>query len=168
MFVPLGPLHLYVDLTDGVAVQPKVNVSALTVLLMAMAEPALDWDAGATLSAGAPVFRLHGRTLISDDREWNGYVAFGSIFISDIPASQLAGTFAHERAHVLQGDWLFLAWSDPLESWILKRVPLGSTLYRYADFNALAYGMHYGAYELFDVDHGDRLHEIEAFFLGGR
>jgi hypothetical protein len=55
-----------------------------------------------------------------------------------------------------------------MESWILKRVPLGSALYRYADLNALAYGMHYGAYDLFDVDHGDRLHEIEASFLGGR
>jgi hypothetical protein len=149
-------------------VQPKVNVSALTVLLSAMAEPALDWDAGATLSAGAPVFRLNGRTLISGGREWNGYVVFGSILISDIPASQLGGTFAHERAHVLQGDWLFLAWSDPMESWILKRVPLGSPLYRYADFNVLAYGMHYGAYALFDVDQGDRLHEIEASFLADR
>jgi len=168
MFVPLGPLHLYVDLTDGIAVQPKVNVSALTVLLSALAEPALDWDAGATLSAGAPVFQARGRRLISDDRAWGGYVAFGLIFLSDMPASQLAGTLAHERAHVLQGDWRFLAWSDPMESWILERVPLGSTLYKYADFNVVAGGLHHAVYALFDVEHGDRLHEIEANFLAGR
>jgi hypothetical protein len=77
-------------------------------------------------------------------------------------------TFPHERAHVLQGDWLFLAWSDPMESWILKRVPLGSTLLRYADINVLAVGLQSGAYELFDVDEGDRLNQIEANFLAGR
>ena len=168
MFVPLGPLHLYVDLADGIAVQPKVNVSALTVLLSALAEPALDWDAGATLSAGAPVFRLHGRTLISDGRGVGGFAESGSIFISEIPARQLAHVLAHERAHVLQSDWLFLAWSDPMESWILKRVPLGSTLYRYADFNVLAVRLRGHAYALFDVQYGDRLHEIEAEFLAGR
>jgi hypothetical protein len=97
-----------------------------------------------------------------------GFAGFGSIFLSDIPESQRAHTFAHERAHVLQIDWLFLAWSDPMESWILKRVPLGSTLYRYADFNVLAGALFGGAYELFDVDHGDRFHEIEAEFLAGR
>ena len=168
MFVPLGPLHLYVDLADGVAVQPKINVSALTVLLSALAEPAFDWDAGATLSAGAPVFRLHGRRLISDGREVDGYVGYGAIFLSDIRANLLPHVLAHERAHVLQGDWLFLAWSDPMESGILKRVPLGSTLYRYVDFDVLAGGMRLGAYELFDIDDGDRLHEIEAEFLAGR
>jgi hypothetical protein len=168
MFVPLGPLHLFVDLADGIAVQPKVNVSALTVLLSAMAEPALDWDAGATLSAGAPVFRVPGRRLISDGEEKGGFVAAGSIFLSDWPASQLPHLFAHERAHVLQGDWLFLAWGDPMESWILERVPFGSTLYRYVDFDVLAGGMRHGAYELFDIDDGDRLHEIEAEFLAGR
>jgi hypothetical protein len=168
MFVPLGPLHLYVDLADGITVQPKVNVSALTVLLSALAEPALDWDAGATLSAGAPVFRAHGRRMISDGRAVDGFAAYGSIFISEIPARRLAHVLAHERAHVLQADWLFLAWSDPMESWLLERVPLGSTLYRYADLNMLAVRLRWGAYALFDVEHGDRLHEIEAEFLAGR
>lgn len=168
MFVPLGPLHLYVDLADGIAVQPKVNVSALTVLLSAMAEPTLDWDSGATLSAGAPVFRLYGRRLISGGRVVAGFAESGSIFISEIPANQLAHVLAHERAHVLQSDWLFLAWGDPMESWILKRVPLGSTLNRYADFNVLAVRLRGNAYALFDVEHGDRLHEIEAEFLAGR
>jgi hypothetical protein len=168
MFVPLGPLHLYVDLTDGISVRPKVNVSGFTVLLSAMAEPALDWDAGATLSAGAPVFRVSDRSLIGENGPVDGYVRFGSIFVSDMRASQLPHVLAHERAHVLQGDWMFLAWSDPMESWILKRVPLGSTLYRYADINMLAAWMRGGAYVLFDVEYGDRLHEIEAEFLAGR
>jgi hypothetical protein len=168
LFVPLGPLHLYVDLADGVAVRPKVNLATLATLVAAVAEPVLEWDARATLSAGAPVFRAPGRGLISDGVTWRGYVAFGSIFLGELSSADMEPVFAHERAHVLQGDWLFLAWSDPMESWVLNRVPLGSTLHRYADFDLAARALHWGAYELFNVSDENRLHEIEAGFLAER
>jgi hypothetical protein len=168
LFVPLGPLHLYVDLADGVAVRPKVNLTALTMLLSAAAESRLEWDAAATLSAGAPVFRAHGRALISEDRIVNGYVSSGSIFLSDVSPADPTLVFAHERAHILQLDWLFLAWSDPMESWALNRVPLGSTAYRYVDIDFIAPWLLRSAYAMFDVGHDDRLHEIEANFLEHR
>jgi hypothetical protein len=56
LLFPLGPLHLYVHLSDGVTVRPKVNLRALITLISAAAHTELRWDAGATLSAGAPCF----------------------------------------------------------------------------------------------------------------
>lgn len=168
LFVPLGPLHLYIDHSDGLVMRPKVNVTALTGLLSAVAEPKLKWDAGATLSAGAPVFRVSDRMLVSDGRVLNGFVRAGSIFLSDIPPEHRARVFAHERAHVLQGDLIFLAWSEPLEGWIMGRVPRGPLMYRYADLGFAVPWLMSAAYDLLDVAQGDRFHEIEAHFLDDR
>jgi hypothetical protein len=165
LFVPLGPLHLYVDRAQGFAVRPKVNVSALTVLLSAVAEPRLHWDAGATFSAGAPVFRAPGRRLFSDGRTVNGYVRSSSIFISDIPSRPDASVLAHERVHILQGDWRFLTWSEPLEAWLMNGIPHGSTVYRYVDVDYAVPWLIWGMYHVLDVEHDERLHEIEANFL---
>jgi hypothetical protein len=168
LFVPLGPLHLYVDLADGVAVRPKVNVTALALLLSAAAEPQLEWDAAETLSAGAPVFRVRDRRLVNGDRAVGGYVRGGVIFVSDGPPERDARILAHERVHVLQGDWLFHTWSDPAESWLMNRVPLGGTMYRYLDLAIVAPVLGSAAYDLFDVSDRHRLYEIEAYFLDGR
>lgn len=168
LFVPLGPLHLYVDLADGVRVQPKVNLAALTVLLSAAAEPEFTWDAGASLSAGAPVFRAHTRTLRSDGTPVNGQVNAGSIFVGNVPDRFLPRILAHERVHVLQGDWMFLAWSEPAEAWLVDQVPLGNGVYRYVDIGITAPMVRAAVYDLFDVSYESKLHEIEADFLENR
>lgn len=168
LFVPLGPLNLYVDLSNGVAVRPKINVAALTVLVSAAAESELDWDAGATLSAGAPVFRAYDRALLRDGDIVNGYFFWGSVFVSNVAATDLPRVLAHERVHVLQSDWMFLTWSDPAEAWVLNRLPLGPAVHRYVDIGVTGAILHHGLYELFNVSHSNQLHEIEAHFLGGR
>jgi hypothetical protein len=169
LLFPLGPLHVYVQLSDGVGVRPKIDLPALVVLVAASAESKLNWDAAASLSAGAPVFRASGRQLINNGETKYGYVRFGSIFLSDLPSADLRSrVFAHERVHILQGDWLFQVWSDPAEARMLKRIPGGSTLYRYLDVNMFALLLREQFYETFRVSHGNRFHEIEADFFENR
>lgn len=168
LFVPLGPLHLYVDRADGISVRPKVNAAALTVLLSAVAEPRLHFDAGATLSAGAPVFRARGRAVIHGGEQRGGYVFGGSVFMSDVAPEHDARILAHERVHVLQYDRAFLAWSEPVEAWLMKRIPGGSTLYRYMDVAFVVPTVGGALYEVLDVSDENQIHEIEARFLGGR
>lgn len=168
MYVPLGPLNLYVDLRDGVAVQPKVNVAALAVLLSAAAEPQLDWNAAATLSAGAPVFRAReGRPLV-DGTVAGGFVSHGSIIVGNIDEQTMPGLMAHERVHVLQGDWLFLTWSEPVEAWVLQRIPVARSAYRFFDVGVVGVVAGSALLSAFDVQYRDRLYEIEASFLGDR
>ncbi|MEX2284429.1 MAG: hypothetical protein WEE89_18210 [Gemmatimonadota bacterium] len=169
LLFPLGPLHLYVQLSDGIAVRPKIDLTAFVTLISAAVQTELSWDAGASFSAGAPVFRATDRYLISGGRAVDGFMGSGSIFLSHLPSADfLAHVFAHERVHVLQSDWLFQVWSDPAESWILNRIPGGSTFYRYFDFNMLAKQSRTRFYQTFRVGYENRLHEIEAEFLGNR
>jgi hypothetical protein len=169
LLFPLGPLHLYVQFSDGIAVRPKIDLTAFITLISAAAQPELSWDAGASFSAGALVFRALDRQLMNGGKSVDGFVGGGSIFLSDLAsADYLAHVFAHERVHVLQGDWLFQVWSDPAESLILNNIPGGSTLYRYLDFNMLARQLRARFYQTFRVGYENRLHEIEAEFLGNR
>jgi hypothetical protein len=153
MFVPLGPLHLYLDLADGVSVQPKLNLAALVVLISAAAEPEFTLDAGASLSSGAPVFRAHDKPLRSGGKRVNGFFMPGSIFVSNVSALELPRVLAHERVHVLQGDWLFLALSEPAEAWVVSKIPLGSAAYRYVDIGGTAILFH-DAIEAFEIEAG--------------
>jgi hypothetical protein len=168
LFVPLGPLHLYIDRADGFAVRPKVNVAALTVLLSAVAEPRLHWDAGATFSAGAPVFRAPGRRVVNDGETRGGYARAGSMFISDMGPEHDPLILAHERVHVVQGDWLFLAWSEPVEAWLMSRIPGGAALYRYVDIAFVVPSVGGTLYDLLHISDANRLYEIEAYFLDSR
>lgn len=168
MYVPLGPLNLYVDLRDGIAVQPKVNVSAVVVLLSAAAEPQLEWDAAATLSSGAPVFRAREGKPLHDGEVVGGFVSHGSIFLGNIHQQALPRLEAHERVHVLQEDWLFLTWSEPAEAWVMQRIPFARSAYRFFDIGVAGSLAGSALLSVFDVDYGDRLYEIEASFLSDR
>jgi hypothetical protein len=59
-------------------------------------------------------------------------------------------------------------WSDPAESWILKRVPGGSTLYRYLDIDYVAAYTRSLLYQAINVRREKRFGEIEAGFLEHR
>ena len=168
MYVPLGPLNLYVDRRDGIAVQPKVNVAALVVLLSAAAEPQLDWDAAATLSAGAPVFRAREGRPIVDGMAVGGFVRHGSIVVGVTDERAMPRLMAHERVHVLQEDWLFLTFSEPAEAWVLQRIPVARSAYRFFDIGVAAFVAGDALMNVFDIEYADRLYELEASFLSDR
>ena len=136
VMLPIGPMHLYVERSAGVRVHAKVDAYTLGWMTYAALQPELRWDAGRSLSAGAPVFVVRDRLIVSgDDSEAAGLTVAGTILLSDIPGIDLSTNFAHERVHVLQNDQIFLLWTEPAEQWALRKVPGGRTIARYVDPN---------------------------------
>jgi hypothetical protein len=169
IFLPVGPVNLYVDRSGPSRVHAKLNLYSTAWIVTAALRPELEFDLGRSLSAGAPVFYAPGRRIVTHEgREANGMAVGGTILLSGMPSVGDESTFAHERVHVLQADYFFHTWSDPIEGWVARRTSVGSHLHRYLDlgvFTPLVIG---GIYRIGGVTHDDRPDEIEAEFLEHR
>jgi hypothetical protein len=76
---------------------------------------------------------------------------------------------AHERVHVLQGDFLLTAWSEPLTLALLRPVPGGRFLTRYAALDVLDWVVGTLNRIIYDSSDFSRFPtELEAEFLSGR
>jgi hypothetical protein len=168
LVLPVGPVRLYVRPAER-AVQPKLDALAFAWTIYGIAEPELSFDAGESLSAGAPVFLTDGKVLRSsnvDSTHAAGVTVSGVILLADVPAMGAAfraRAFAHERVHVLQGDHIFATWTDPLESWLLRDVPGSRQVGRWADL-----GVSTDVFRVFSLlfdDYDERPWEMEAAFL---
>lgn len=169
LFLPVGPLHIYLDRARPRPVQIKLDAVTVFSTMQAALQPELRFDAAASVSAGAPVFRAPRRRLIVGGDTVHGFVRGGTIFLSGIlPADRAQRTFPHERVHVLQNDFAFLAWSDPVERWLANRSPVGRILYRHIDVGLVGAAVPWAFYYLFGVESGSQLGEIEAYYLEGR
>jgi len=163
---PLGPVRLHVDRTREFRVQPRVSLHDLAWTVGFALRSGTEFDASASLSAGAPVFRSPLRRFRGPDGEGtDGVAVAGVIGLSDVPEERLRTVFPHERVHVLQNDFAFLVWSDPAESRLLSRHRWGEALYRWVDVGVTFPALRGGLYRAFDVEHGDQWAEIEAKFL---
>jgi hypothetical protein len=169
IFLPVGPVNLYVDRSGPSRVSAKLNLYSAAWVATAVLRPELDLDLGRSLSAGAPVFYAPGRRIVtSDGRQANGMAAGGTILLSGLPGPGDENTIAHERVHVLQADYFFHIWSDPVEGWAAHRTGIGSFLYRYLDVGVVTPLVIGGIYRVGGVTHDDRPDEIEAEFLEDR
>lgn len=133
-----GPLRVHVDRREGWHFRPTLDATATVTALYALAEPELKLDAGASLSAGAPVFRVEEKLLVGvfGDQEAAGLELGFNMFLSQIERfgpEYHRRVFAHERVHVLQGDFFFLAWSDPIIGHLAERIPGGARVRPYVD-----------------------------------
>lgn len=142
LVLPLGPVRLYVTPGQSPAVRARLDAVTAGRIAYGIWEERLDFDAELSLSAGAPVFRAPEALLKSrsesDSTAANGLEMAGVLFLADVEAygrKNFAKTFAHERVHVLQDDYVFLVWNDPAENWVLDRVPGGGMVGRFLDFN---------------------------------
>lgn len=138
LMVPLGPVRLYLRNGPGAGVSARADLHTLFWVVYGGLEPELRLDVGRSLSAGAPVFRAPGHKLVWPGREGaaSGFAPGGVVFLGEPSGNgDLESLFAHERIHVLQDDQLFLLAGDPLEGWILGRVPGGRIADRYVDLN---------------------------------
>ncbi|MGH7482838.1 MAG: hypothetical protein ACRELV_11835 [Longimicrobiales bacterium] len=164
LMVPLGPVRVYVDRAAG-TVRPKLDLVGVIAMAHIALQNETDFDAWASLSAGAPVFDVPGRALISDDGIVRGAEYTGTIMLSGVPDGG-GDTFAHERVHVLQDDFLFLLFGDPIESGLAGLTPWSDRLYDWVDFNVVGPALHRIGAEF--VSYGDRPGEVEATFLEDR
>jgi hypothetical protein len=171
--LPVGPVRLHVrtGTVAGTRVRASVDLHALFWTGYGVLEPSLRLDAGASLSAGAPVFRTHDQWIIwKDGRERvHGLALAGTVFLADLPYGEpgySAEVFAHERVHVIQNDQFFHTVGNPLETWLLGRVPGGRAISRILEPNFLLWAAAYpgGRTVLYE----QRPWELEAFFLAER
>lgn len=169
IFLPVGPLNLYVRPSRAPQARVKVNLTGLAVLSVGLLHPEYHFDPGSSLSSGAPVFRLADRKASFGDRQVEGFVIGGTIMLSAMEYEEKAArVLAHERIHVLQGDWLLHVWSDPVESWALDRVPRGAAIQRHLNIDIVAIGAREAVYGALRVEQKKRLYEREAYFLADR
>lgn len=135
--LPLGPARLY--LRDGATPQIRWDAATLVAAGYAFAEPKLHLDWGATLSSGAPVFRVRDQLLQepggAGDAGASGTTRAGTIYLSDIEGLDYNQDLRHERIHVVQNDFVFLGWTDPVEDALLHAIPGGAAVARHVDLN---------------------------------
>jgi hypothetical protein len=121
-------------------------------------------DVGASASAGTPVFYTRERWA---EGGWAGYQAAGAIWLRGNPGDpypevEEAAAFAHERVHVLQYDFSFLSWGEPVESLLAPYLPGGEWIGRHVEL-----GLHLGAWGVANalLRYDERPWEAEAHFL---
>ncbi len=175
LFLPLGPLPLRatLDLSNGLQVQPQLDLSAMGWLTYGLLETRLMLDGGKSLSSGAVVFQADRRRILDSGRTVGGFAVARSIFLSDPLAFPGTGDWAtvvaHERVHVLQQDFVLSAWSQPLADLALYRLPGGRAVSRYVAVDALDWVVGTVMSIVSSSPDLDRFPtELEAHFLAGR
>jgi hypothetical protein len=170
LVLPVWIGRLYIDRGAGegrMRVTPRLDAMAAFWTLNGVLEDDLSFDAGATLSAGTPVFRTFNQLIsLGDDEAAAGLTAAGVVFLSDIPAfGEFLGprNFAHERVHVLQMDQVFLHWTRPVERRLIGMVPGTDGLLRHVDLNLSTELLR--SLGLVFPEHRERPWELEAIFL---
>jgi hypothetical protein len=131
--LPVGPVRVYTEPSVG-RHRVKLDLASVVAIGYAVTRPGASLDISSTLSAGAPVFSV--------SPEWGhraGHIA-GVVLIdaSERDPADVDDALAHERVHVLQYDFVSVAWGEPLEQWITSKVPATRPLYRYIDFGTSA------------------------------
>jgi hypothetical protein len=168
LVLPIGPVRLYVRPGER-SVHPRIDALAVAWTIYGIAESDLSFDAGESLSAGAPVFLTDEKVILAssaDSTHAAGITESGVIVLADVSAAGgefRARSFAHERVHVVQGDHIFANWTDPLETRLFARVPGGESLGRWVDLGVSTDVLRLLAF-LFD-EYDERPWELEAAFL---
>ncbi|HSJ08802.1 MAG TPA: hypothetical protein VK928_02785 [Longimicrobiales bacterium] len=164
---PLGPVLLDVRPRGGNTLNVRLDVATTGWLIAALAEERLDFLPRESLSAGAPVFRspLHH---LGGDRIAAGRAYRGLIVLGRDAAPREASVLAHERAHVLQIDFMRDMWTTAIEYETLRRMPGGPRVLRHAELNVTGALIQMLLVRSFGWSWEERPWEIEAEFLQNR
>lgn len=138
ILAPIGPLTLEVRPRDSSRVHARLNLFDAATILTAVADGHSTFDAGATFSHGAPVFR-RPRSRMPLGYDESGFTQVGTIFVaSDVPRAERALALRHETVHLLQWDTFQQLVTLPLERAATARIPGGRTLQRFFDVGVVA------------------------------
>lgn len=166
--LPFGPLMIHWSTSpDSGGIEPKLHVGRTIFLARMLLNEELRLDWGETLSAGTPVFVARDRVLLGQARSpLAGVELWGALAISDtdlLPPIDEREILAHERVHVVQDDFLSIAWSDPLEDRLLEGLSFGDVVVRHADIGLVYMGIAGVLFTLFPYEL--RPWEIEAHYM---
>lgn len=166
VLVPIGPMTLEVRPRAVDRVRPRVNLVAAATVLYYGVRADTRVDLGATLSAGAPVFRFPTETVSTRDGIIFGRMDFGTIVLGTAPSTldeQRRMTLPHESIHVAQYDFLEHALALPPERAILHKLGVGERFLRHVDIGVISV-MLAGVLQM-HMDYDDRPWEREAVIL---
>lgn len=135
----IGPvsLHLSLDRRPGIS----VNAREVLVLASAFAMNDLHFDREYSLKALTPVFRTRHTRIRSGDRFTSGTTVGHAIVLDGLFVDQGDAAFPHEVVHLLQFDFLLVAWDQPLERALRSRVPGTGWVPRWLHVGAMVPGL---------------------------
>lgn len=157
LVLPAGPVRLYIS---DRGITPRLDLATLVTAGAFMLTYDARLDPGASLSAGALIFR--------GDSPMPGLTSAGAMVVwSDMPSTEGPRLMAHERVHILQYDQMFLSWGEELERWTARQAPagLGGALDHF-DFGVSVLGIGTGL--SLALTYRARPWETEAYFLAQR
>ena len=141
VLLPVGPFTLYLrPPNDSLNAPIKLNLvrAAYFTGLVIRDDFRMDWYS--SFNAGTPVFERPGKVLLRrNDKVTLGFAISGTVIVGDPSSMPLVNEMpygellAHERVHVVQGDFLEIAWTGPIEQWLLGALPGGAWLRRYVE-----------------------------------
>lgn len=168
--LPLGPVGIQVRRGEDAGVRFRLDANATVWLFSALADNRLKLDASASLSAGVPVFRAPGRRPVSDESAGSLGVALPGVIVlaGDADWRRRDDVLAHERVHVLQYDFGQEIWGDPLEAWLVNKLPTGRAVIRWIRPSVLYPEFAYSVQRLLHLSWEERPWEMEAEYLAGR
>jgi hypothetical protein len=167
LMVPVGPLRLYLRPRKPTAPRLEANLRDLYWTAYGLAESRLELDVGESLSSGMPVFQADRDLIGSDDSAISGATTGGVVYLSPLGEGGRTRSLAHERAHVLQFDFVYHAWLRPLEDHLARQLPMDGFVDR-IDYDVVLTAVRSGANALDLGDPFDAPIEAEAEFLEER
>ena len=131
--LPLGPVRVYAQPGAAEPLRVKVDLAGMVGIGYAATRPGARLDLVESLSAGAPVFEV-------DDVVGQRAAHLAGVIMTtrhDLESDQRLAV-AHERVHMAQYDFAFLAWSQPAEQWVADQDATLRGIHRYVDIGANA------------------------------
>lgn len=138
---PIGPVRIYVERSDKLRIQPKLDLASSIVTIYAATRPGMRWDPSASLSAGALVYRTRDRYggpstsakhsagviwIEVDEDHWQADSHYAQFLIG------------HERVHVLQYDLAHHLIAFPLQESLVGWLPALAPVDQYVDLGLVS------------------------------
>lgn len=171
VLLPIGPFTLYLRSPDDSLHAPiKLNLAraAYVAGLVLRDDFRVDW--AASLRAATPVFERPDRVLFNGGSTVTlGLAVGGVVIVGDASAVRLVEPLprgellAHERVHIVQCDFVEVAWTGPLEWWLLGALPGGTWLRRYVEPGLLGMAVEAAALVAVPGEHAPWEREAEYF-----
>ncbi len=140
LFFPVGPLRLqYRSAEDELTARVHLYDLAATIYAASRSELEVDWSA--SLSQGASVLVAPRHEIIHNGQRVDGMATGAVILLSGLLPPGDKSTLRHETIHVIQNDFMFYAWSDPVEDALIARSGLHSGAIKYVDLGVTGIGV---------------------------
>jgi hypothetical protein len=137
VLLPWGPVRLHVERVPRTKIRLKLDLASTGVLMAGVIDKDLEVDMQKTFLYGTPVLRNRGMKgdFTAAGSHAAGVVSYRGTTRNGTAASgsTVRAVLGHELVHVIQSDFIFNAWAEPLESYALGGTAIGRTINRYVD-----------------------------------